>query len=249
MLCVELDPLTQLSGLMGVIGLCVVIFFGVLVLHEAIKKKKRIIFMFFIAIIFTVSPWLPCDIGYIYWLITKKEIEYEMYVFIGTIGIPIAMFAWLDIYLTIMYPENKKKILIGYTIFSLTFYVYIIYFLFFAPNAPVKEMIGHKRTPLDINYKAYVLLYMGTCILVGTITGIHFSIVSMKIQNNPVVQWKGRLLLLSFILFAIGAVGDALIELNASSLIMIKIILIFSSIFYYAGFIMPKWTRKLLSLT
>jgi hypothetical protein len=90
---------------------------------------------------------------------------------------------------------------------------------------------------------------MGICIIIGVGTGIHFSLISMKIKDSPLVQWKGRFLLVSFILFAVGAIGDALIELTAISLIIIKIILIFSSLFYYIGFIMPKWMRKALQLT
>ncbi|TFG15993.1 MAG: hypothetical protein EU535_00095 [Promethearchaeota archaeon] len=248
MLFVELDELTQLCGLTGVIGLGIVILFGILVLYEAIIKKERILFMFFLAIIFTVSPWLPCDIGYIYWLITKNEIEYQIYVLLGTFGIPIAIIAWLDIYMTIMKPDKKKVVLISYAIFSLTFYIYLFYFLLLVPDAPIKAMIGYRRTPLDINYKGYILVYMGVSIIVGTYTGLEFAIVSMKMKDNLVVQWKGRFLLVSFILFAVGAVGDALLELNTIMLIIIKIILMISSLFYYIGFIMPKWMRKLLKI-
>jgi hypothetical protein len=147
MIYVELDDLSQISGLTGVIGLGIVILFGILVLHEAIIKKERILFMFFIAIIFTVSPWLPCDLGYLYWLMTKNEIYYQIYVLLGTIGLPIAILAWLEIYMTIIYPDKKKLVLLSYTIFSLTFYVYVLYFIYFAPEAPIKDMIGYKRTP------------------------------------------------------------------------------------------------------
>jgi hypothetical protein len=89
---------------------------------------------------------------------------------------------------------------------------------------------------------------MGICILIGTITGMHFSIVSMRIEKNPLVHWKGRFLLVSFILFAVGAVGDALIELTPFTLILIKVVLILSSFFYYIGFMMPKWMIKILSI-
>lgn len=109
-------------------------------------------------------------------------------------------------------------------------------------------MIGYRRTPLDINYKVYLIIFMGISIVVGTITGIHFSIVSMRIEASPTVQWKGRFLLISFILFALGAIGDALIELTAFTLIIVKIILMLSSLCYYIGFIMPKWMEKILAI-
>jgi hypothetical protein len=248
-MAVELDQISQLSGLLGLLNVIVVLFWGFLVLYKAVTKKQKILYYFFLAIILTVSAWYPCGFGYLYWLITKEIFTYHLYVLMGMIGIPIALYAWLEIYLTAIYQKIKKKILISYLIFAMTFYIYLIYYLFFVPNAPMEEMIGIKQTPLDINYKGYILIFIAISLITGTLSGIHFSYVSMKIKENVEVKWKGRFLMLSFILFAIGVIGDALIELTAITLILIRIILILSGTFYYIGFIMPKWIKKTLSFS
>lgn len=196
----------------------------------------------------TGSPWWPSGVGYLYWLFTGNIIDYQIYVLIGTLGIGIAFLAWLDIYMSTMHPEKRNLVLGCFLIFSIIFYIYLIYFLFFDPRAPVHYMIGIKRNPLDIDYKGFILIYMAVSIIVGTSTGIHFSIYSLKRRENPEVRWKGRFLLISFILFAIGAIGDGLIELNPITLITIRVILVISNILYYIGFIMPNWVKNILSL-
>ncbi|MEJ2293596.1 MAG: hypothetical protein P8Y23_02390, partial [Candidatus Lokiarchaeota archaeon] len=57
-----------------------------------------------------------------------------------------------------------------------------------------------------------------------------------------------KFLLLSFNFFAIGAIGDGFLELNPITLIIFRIFMLLSSTFYYLGFILPKWVRKLLKI-
>ncbi len=247
MLFVELDLLTPLTGLASFISMSIAIFLGVLVLYEGFKSKNRLVFLFFLTVLFTASPWFPSGIGYIYWIITSNEIDYQVYVLLGTLGISIAILSWLDIYLTLIHREKKSLILSSYILFSITFYLYILFFLFFAPGAPIENMIGIKITPLDISYKGYALIYIGTSIIVATLTGIDFSINSMK-SDNPQVKYKGRFLLISFIIFFVCAIYDALIELSVITLILVRVLLTIGVFLYYIGFIMPKWMQHILNL-
>jgi hypothetical protein len=61
-------------------------------------------------------------------------------------------------------------------------------------------------------------------------------------------MWKGYFLLFAFILFGISAIFDALIDMNALTLVIIRIILVISNLFFYIGFILPKWVMKILSI-
>jgi hypothetical protein len=114
--------------------------------------------------------------------------------------------------------------------------------LLIAPGAPIQNLIATERGPLDVDYQGFVLLYMMISVLTAIISGIHFSIASMKIDSKE-VQWKGRFLLISFIAFGIGAFGDAVV-----TLLIFRVLLLISSLFFYIGFIMPKWMKKILSL-
>jgi hypothetical protein len=247
-LVVELDPISQLSGLLAFIQSLFSLTLGAIILYKAIRKSEKMLFYFFFAVIFIMSPWYPSGFGYIYWLFTGNVFPYQLYVLMGTIFIPVAIIAWLEIYMSTLHPRKKKLVLICFIILFIIFYIYLFYFLFFAPGAPIFNMIGNQNKPNDMTYRSFVIIFLAFCIVVTLFTGIHFSIASIKVIDNPTVMWKGRFLLISFILFPIGAFGDAFIEYGTVDLILFRTIIVLSMIFYYIGFLMPKWMKKILSL-
>lgn len=245
---VELDLLSQLSGILGLLTLIIAFFYGFIVLKKAFEYKRKVLFYFFFTVIFTVSPWYPSGFGYLYWLFTEETLPYIIYVLIGTVFVPFAVLSWFQIYMDALLKNKKKIATIIFSILTVAFYAYLIYFLFFAQNAPVEELIGIKRTPIDIDYKGFTIIYLIICVLITISSGLHFSLVSIRIKKDPPVVWKGRFLLLSFILFTIGAVGDSLLELDVITLIIMRSLMFISTTFFYIGFIMPKWMKKILKL-
>jgi len=245
---VHLDGLYQIAGTFGFLAICIAWLYGGIVLYKYIKTKKRVLFYFFLAIIFTMSPWYPSGIGFIYWVFSGEEIVYPAYVLIGTIGVPIALLSWIQIYMPALHQKYKRVatwIVVG---FSIAFYVYNFYFLFFAPGVPVRELIGIKEIAIDIDYKGFTLIFLAISLLISTITGNDFAIASLKEKDDPVLKWKGRFLLISFNLFAIGGIGDGFLPLNAVNLIIFRVLMMLSSTFYYLGFILPSWVKKILKI-
>jgi hypothetical protein len=245
---VELEVLSQVSGVLGLLTVFVAFFYGSIVLKKGFEHKKKTLFYFFFTVIFTVSPWFSSGFGYLYWLLTQEVLPYVIYVIIGTFFVPIAVLSWFQIYMDALLKNKKKIVTFLFTGLTIAFYIYMIYFLFFAQNAPVEELIGIKRNPIDIDYKGFTIVYLIICVLITISSGVHFSLVSMGIKEDLPVVWKGRFLLISFILFTIGAVGDSLIELDIISLIIVRSFMFISTTFFYVGFIMPKWMLKILKL-
>ena len=246
-----LSGLAKLSGFTAMVSVCIGFFFGAIVLVKSIKFKQALIFNFFLCIVFTLSPWFPSGLGYLYWVITEEVLNYQIYVLVGTIGIPIAIIAWLNVYMTTLRPEKKSLILILYGIFSLIFEIYLFFNLFYAPGAPVESLLGtfdDPTNPMDIDYKGFVLIYLGASILIACITGIDFSIKSIKYEKAPSLIWKGKFLLIAFILFGFSAIFDALIVMTPLLLIIIRITLVAATFFFYLGFILPKWLRNMFSI-
>ncbi|MFX0022952.1 MAG: hypothetical protein ACFE9S_11560 [Candidatus Hermodarchaeota archaeon] len=238
----------QLSGIFGFLTVVIAWLYGGIVLYKYLKTKEKTLFYFFLAIIFTMSPWYPSGLGYIYWLITGQEIIYPVYVLLGTTTVPIALLAWIQIYMPALHEKWKGVFTWIIIAFSAVFYIYLLYFLFFAPGAPVDALIGIKDSVIDISYKGLVLGFLAFSLLVSTVTGNDFAIASLKEKNDPVLKWKGRFLLLSFNLFAIGGIGDGFLPLSPATLIIFRTFMMLSSTFYYLGFILPGWTRRLLKI-
>jgi len=246
-----LSDLAQISGLTALIAVFISFLLGFIVLMKFFKTKQVLIFNFFLCIIFTASPWYPSGLGYLYWIITGEFLTYQFYVLIGTVGIPIAILAWLNVYLSTINPKKKKLVLILYGIFSIFFELYLFYFLLLAPGAPIDSLLGiiiDPANPMDIDYKGFVLIFLGLSILTACITGFHFAVKSMKKEETPEIRWKGKFLLIAFLFFGISAIFDALIEMGPILLIFIRIILALAMFLFYLGFILPGWSRKLLSI-
>jgi hypothetical protein len=245
---ITLDNLTQLSGIFGFLAVAIAWLYGGIVLYKYIQTKERILFYFFLAIVFTMSPWYPSGLGYIYWLITKQEIAYPFYILIGTLGVPVALLSWIQIYIPALHPKWKNIVTWVIICFSVIFYIYLFYFLFAASGAPVVDLIGIKDSAIDISYKGLVLGFLAFSLLVSTVTGNDFAIASLKAKNDPVLKWKGRFLILSFNLFAIGGIGDGFLPLSPATLIVFRTLMMLASTFYYIGFILPGWVKKLLKI-
>ena len=243
-----LGELYQLSGIFGFLAVAIAWLYGGIVLYKYIKTKERVLLYFFLAIIFTMSPWYPSGLGYIYWLITREAIAYPAYVLIGIIGVPIALLSWIQIYMPALHQKWKGLVTWIIISFSIVFYIYLLYFLFFATGAPVKELIGIQESIIDIDYKGFALVFLAFSLLFSTITGNDFAIASLKEKDNPILRWKGRFLLISFNLFAIGGIGDGFLPLTPVTLIIFRTLMMLASTFYYIGFILPSWTKKLLKL-
>jgi hypothetical protein len=128
--------------------------------------------------------------------------------------------------------------------------LYLFYFLFFAPGAPITPLLGiikDPTNPMNIDFKGFILIFLGLSILTACITGFHFAIKSMK-EEDPEIMWKGRFLLIAFLLFGVSAIFDAIIEMGPVVLVLMRILLIIANIFFYLGFILPRWSKKLLSI-
>ena len=183
---VVLDDLTQLSGILGFLAVAIAWFYGGIVLYKYQKTKQKTLFYFFLAIIFTMSPWYPSGLGYVYWLITREEIIYPIYVLLGTISVPIALLSWVQIYMPALHQKWKGLVTWVIICLSIAFYIYLFYFLFFAAGAPVEGLIGIKDSAIDISYKGFVLGFLAFSLLVSTVTGNDFAIASLKEKDNPV---------------------------------------------------------------
>jgi hypothetical protein len=246
-----LSEMAKISGITAFLSVILGYILGFQVLIKYIKTKQFLILNFFFCIIFTLSPWYPSGLGYLYWLITGSVLNYEIYVLLGNVAVPIAIIAWLYVYLYTLKPNKIKIYLICYGLISLIFEFYLIYFLFIAPGAPLVEFLGvfdDLTNPIDIDYKGFVLAYLGSSILLACITGVHFSIRSMKNEDSVEIRWKGRFLLVAFILFGFSAIFDAIIEMNPLVLIIIRILLVISNIFFFMGFLLPSWTKRIFKI-
>ena len=108
-------------------------------------------------------------------------------------------------------------------------------------------MVGYEITPLISDLQGYALIYALIMLFMVLVTGIHFSIVSMR-EDNPEIQWKGKFLFISFIFYFIGEMDFMSMFFGIEFAVITRLILIIANIFFYIGFIMPEFMKKRLNL-
>lgn len=132
------------------------------------------------------------------------------------------------------YESIKTHLRLIVIFIGITFYLMFFYYLF-----TDSSQIGELKTPVDVEYELFIILFFIIYIIFVLVIGIGFAVESLK-SDNPEIKLKGKFLLIAFILFVIGAGLDSIITYPITRLILVA-----SSIFFYFGFMLPRWIKEL----
>ncbi|MFX0072264.1 MAG: hypothetical protein ACFFAO_14355 [Candidatus Hermodarchaeota archaeon] len=236
----DLDQLELVHGTFTLIFIIISILVGVRILLKYFTFKEKEYITVGLSWIFISSPWWGSGFSFLSILLTQQTLDPVVYLFVGNAFVPIAILCWIYSFTQLAYPDLTKKLLILFTIIYIPYEIYVIYFLIVDPSN-IAEIIG----TFYAQPKLFVMIFQVLAVVVALITGIIFSRNSMK-SEDPKVKLKGKILLLAFILFTAGALMDAVLDLTPITLIIARLILITSSIFYLFGFLLPDKVAEIL---
>jgi len=91
----------------------------------------------------------------------------------------------------------------------------------------------------------FILLFFLSVLITFLITGILFANSAIK-SNDKESKLKGKILLLAILSYAVGSVWDGVFASTGSLLIVSRIILTISSVFFYYGFFLPNWMKRII---
>ncbi|MFW9875165.1 MAG: hypothetical protein ACFFG0_18830 [Candidatus Thorarchaeota archaeon] len=236
----SLSTLDTVNGLFSLIFVIISLLIGFIILSRYFKYKERIYFLVGATWIFISEPWWPSSVSFLISSSSNVVIPEGLYFLIGNIFVPLAIFLWLLAFTEFLYSEKRKLILLIFTIIGMVFEILFFVFLFLNPS-----LIGELNGPVDVNYQSFIMVFLIIFLLIVVITGFLFANLSLK-SEDPEVKLKGKLLIIAYITFAIGALLDSSIPLNEVTIIITRCILITSAICWYGGFILPRWMKKLI---
>jgi len=238
------EELSVIEIAQGVGSLIFVIFttiVGLIIISKYFEHKIKTFLGVGIAWIGMAFPWLGDAINIILYFSKLPYLSDFAYLFIVNAFIPLFVILWLSSLLTLMNYEKKNIIIIITIILTIIFEIAFLFLIF----NDVKN-IGTRKGPFYYEFSVFIDIYMIIVIIIVLYTGLTFAIISTKSQNEE-VKLKGKILLIAFILFAIGAVLDSQIHnMEATMVLSIRILLALSSFIFYIGFILPEWARKIL---
>lgn len=236
-----LTPLDVLNGSLGLSFVIISIILGLIIAFKYFKNKDKNFILIGFTWVFITSGWYGTSFSFLSALILGGEgLPFEAIMLLNFIPLPAGLFLWLIAFTNFLYKEKQKFILIVISVITLIFYVLFFYCLFTDPI-----LVGEKLSPVDTKGNNMVLLlYLVIFIIIFLITGLKFSLKTMKV-DNPVTKLKGKMLFIAFISFSIGGILDSMVPSTALTLIIFRLILISSAVEFYGGFILPQWVMKL----
>ncbi|MFX1574902.1 MAG: hypothetical protein ACFFB0_19365 [Promethearchaeota archaeon] len=234
----SLTSLDYVNGIFSMIFVFISIIVGVIILSKYFRYRERTYLYIGSTWMFLSSSWWPSCISFLVALNNGVGITAELYFLIGNIFVPLAIVLWLLGFTEFLYSEKRKQILIITGIYGLLYEILFLVFLFINP-----DIIGELNPPVDVNYQSFTIFFLLSFLAIVVITGVLFARLSLQ-SEDPEVKLKGKLLIVAYIAFTIGALLDSAIPLNAVLIIFTRLILIASALFWYGGFILPSWMRK-----
>jgi len=237
----ELSTIELINGLMSILFVSISIILGTAFVSRYFKYKRRTILLVGLTWMGLVSTWYSSSIAVLLILTTGNGISDELYMFLSNGLIPITSVLWMIAFtdLFLENKENQKLILLIIGIYSTLFEIYYLYFLFTNPS-----MLGEVLSPVDASYGMIVTAYQISMVILMIITGTLFGRKCLR-SNSPEIKLKGKLLIIAFWSFFIGAIFEIISHISIIILIIGRLILISSAIEFYSGFMLPNWIKKL----
>ena len=227
-----------INGILALIFVGISVIVGLIFFIKYRKYKDKTLIYVGLTWIVMSEPWWGHTISFLFALFTGNGLSIQAIYFISTTFVPIGITAWLAAFTEFFYKDKEKMIIVIVIISQIIFEVVFLYLLFTNPST-----IAIERSAVDSINQPFILAYFLIILLIFLITGIIFSIVAIKSEKGE-IKLKGKILLTAIIFYVVGAVWDGVFTSEGSLLIVSRMILAFSAILFYYGFILPNWLKK-----
>lgn len=247
-----LELVDYLQGSFSLIFVIISLIIGITILSKYFEHKNRLLLLVGISWIGVANPWIPDSISFLMNLIIVQSLPVEWYFIIGNCFIPIALLTWLIAYTDMIRKKAQKKVIIITIILSILFE--IAFFALFFIDISLIGTIDPISRPFTADFGIFITVYLMIVILIMLITGVIFAQKSVKSEDRE-IRLKGKLLRAAFITFSVAAVFDSLLgaifedptdPLLSIMVVVVRILLIFSALEFYGGFLLPRWMKEIL---
>ncbi len=245
-----LELVDYLQGSFSLIFVAISLIIGFTILSKYFEHKNRLLILVGISWIGVSVPWVPDSISFLMNLIIQKSLAVEWYFIIGNVFLPIALLTWLIAYTDMIRKKAQKKVIITTILLSIIFE--ILFFSLFFIDIDLIGVINPVR-PFTVDFGIFITIYLLLVILIMLITGVIFAQKSVQSENRE-IRLKGKLLRAAFISFTVAAILDSLLgaifedptdPLLSIMVVGVRILLIFSALEFYGGFLLPRWMKEI----
>ncbi len=234
----ELSELDILHGIFTTIFVVISLLVGLRILLKYFEHKRTELIAVGVSWMGISTPWIGNSLSFLLYVLAGYRLELFPYLFMENAFIPLAIICWIYAFSTLVYPRLVKKMTVSIGVICLIYEIFLIAALIINP-----EIIGTLEGMFDSSHTIIPNIFRIFGIFIVLITGTIFARKSMT-SEDPSVHWKGKFLLIAMISFAVGAFLDAILTFTPLELVLVRLLLISSSIEYYLGFFLPDSIAK-----
>ena len=250
-----MDIVDILQGSLSLIFVLISFILGITIISKYGKFKNRLYILVGLCWVMLSTLWLPEAVSFLMSLFIQQTLIKEFYFMIGNAFVPVALICWVIAFTDLINKEKEKIAVVLIIIFSIVFEGLFFYYFFLDINL-IGEINPLRPFSADLGYILIILLSISFLILF--VSGLKFARKSIKSENKE-VRLKGKLLQFAFIAFTIAALlektarsiligtifADPTILLLSVMLVVVRLLLISSSIAFFGGFLLPRWMREI----
>ena len=237
---VELTTLDFLNGLFSLLVVLVSATIGILIFLKYFKYKHKLYLYWGLAIIGLYSPWWSSAVAFVVVILTGELISLQLYILLGSMLVLPLLILWILGLTEMVYQDKRKILLLIYCIVWGFTTSYIIYFSMVDPT-----QLGTKIGVFDIKFTRIILFHLLFANFTAAAGGIIVARDSLKSEDRE-IRFKGKCLIIAFIIFPIVGIIDGALEFDAIGLIIVRSLLMLSAVMCYIGFFVPKFIKKML---
>ena len=236
----------MIQGIFSTIFVVITIYIGLIFISKYFEHKNRNLYIFGLFWIGAATFFVAIPLQFILvpFDITTPDFTYLITMYVP---LPIMTYGWLAATTSLLY--FKRRILfLRIFILIVILYEIIFFSLFFIEPDLIAWRSGYfymEMSPLGI---FYVLSLCGFILIPGVMFGN-----SSLDSKDPEIRMKGRLIIISIMIFGAGALMDIFfppmdldLVLKAILTIIARILMSSSGILFYVGFMLPNWSKKIL---
>ncbi len=241
-----LDPYQQVHGIFTLIFVFVSILIGLQILHKYFSSEGPRFIEYIplgLTYIFLSSAWWGPSFNFLTFCFTGIPLHELLYVILNNAFIPWAIICWIIAYTSLQKLKWQREIRVIFIAISLIWE--IIFFIIIFIKLDALYTFEYSAGIYYSKRKIPALFFPIAALLTAIITGTLFGKKGLESQDKT-IRWKGIFLIFAFWLFFGATLLDVLIPRDVSFLVILRLLLIFSALFYYLGFFMPEVVENVL---
>lgn len=227
-----------IRSLLNLIFVATSIVIGIKIIQKYKILKKREFLFLGASWILMSSPWWFSILKLFTIIIFYTQLNDWIELFLSNAFIPFVLISWIYAYSYSMDLKHKKFFTGLVSVICLLYEIIVLTLLVIEPN-----LIGYRINSEVMVQTPISLIFAISTVSIIFITGVLFSFNSIRSVDRE-THLRGYFLLVAFSLITICAGFDAFSWQNIFVIVLIRVLLTLSSIFFYFGFFLPVQLSK-----